>query len=84
MEFIWALIIGGIVGWLGQVIVGRDIPGGIIGNVICGVLGAWVASLLFHTAGIGPEGGIASFIASVIGAVIVVFVFSLVAGRGRR
>lgn len=82
MAFIWSLIIGGIIGWLGQIIVGRNVPGGIIGNVVCGILGAWVGQGLFPEA--GPVIGGMALLPSILGAVIVVFVFSLIVGRGRR
>jgi uncharacterized membrane protein YeaQ/YmgE (transglycosylase-associated protein family) len=43
----WSLIIGGIIGWVASLITGRDIPGGIIGNVIAGFIGAWLGTLIF-------------------------------------
>ncbi|MGT3031941.1 GlsB/YeaQ/YmgE family stress response membrane protein, partial [Enterococcus faecalis] len=32
-------------------ILGKDVPGGIIGNIIVGFLGSWVASLLLPSLG---------------------------------
>ncbi len=31
---IWSLIVGGILGWLASLITGKDVPGGVIGNII--------------------------------------------------
>ena len=46
MSFIWALIVGGVIGWLAGLVLGKDIPGGIIGNIIAGFVGAWLGTLL--------------------------------------
>ena len=34
MGFIVMLIVGGLIGWVAGMIMGKDIPGGIIGNII--------------------------------------------------
>ena len=36
MGFIWSLIVGGILGAIAGMIVGKDVPGGIIGNIKIG------------------------------------------------
>ena len=41
ISFIWFLIIGGILGWLAGVILGKDIPGGVIG-----IIGSWIGNTL--------------------------------------
>ncbi|RAU94929.1 GlsB/YeaQ/YmgE family stress response membrane protein [Paenibacillus sp. YN15] len=76
MGFIWALIIGGVIGWLAGVILGRDIPGGVIGNIIAGFIGAWLGSLIMGD--FGPVIGGFYFIPALIGAVVVVFLTSLI------
>ena len=37
---IWSLIVGGILGWLASLITGKDVPGGVIGNIIAGIIGS--------------------------------------------
>ncbi len=81
MGFIWMLIIGGIIGWLAQVIIGRNFPGGIIGNIIAGIIGAWLGGKLFGS--FGPIVGGFSVIPAIIGAILVVFIISLLM-RNRR
>ncbi|MBT2618532.1 GlsB/YeaQ/YmgE family stress response membrane protein [Peribacillus sp. YIM B13472] len=76
MGFIWALIIGGIIGWIASLIAGRDIPGGIIGNIIAGFIGAWLGSLILGSW--GPEVGGFFIIPAIIGAIILVFIISLI------
>jgi len=83
LSFIWSLIVGGIIGAIAGAIVGRDVPGGIIGNIIAGFIGAWIGESLLG--GWGPDLGGFAIIPALIGAVVLVFVFSLiVGGRGRR
>ncbi len=49
LGFIWSLIVGGVLGAIGGMILGKDVPGGMIGNIIVGFLGSWIGSSLFGT-----------------------------------
>lgn len=75
-SFIWFLIIGGILGWLAGLILGKDIPGGIIGNIIAGIIGAWIGSLLLGSW--GPKISNFYIIPALLGAIILIFVVSLI------
>jgi uncharacterized membrane protein YeaQ/YmgE (transglycosylase-associated protein family) len=74
---IW-LIIGAIAGWLaGQIMTGGGF--GLVGNIIVGIVGALVGGWLLPRLGIYIGGGvIAAIINAAIGAVIVLFVISLI------
>ncbi|MFT3811123.1 MAG: GlsB/YeaQ/YmgE family stress response membrane protein [Micropepsaceae bacterium] len=75
-----ALIIGGIAGWLAGVIV-KGAGFGIVGNIIIGILGAFVASWLFPRLGValGTDNAILiSIIHATIGGVIILLVLSLI------
>jgi uncharacterized membrane protein YeaQ/YmgE (transglycosylase-associated protein family) len=76
MSLLWSLIIGGIIGWLAGLIMGRDVPGGIIGNIIAGFLGAWLGGLLLGNW--GPEAGGFYFLPALIGAIVLIFIASLI------
>lgn len=76
MSFIWALIVGGVIGWLAGLVLGKDIPGGIIGNIIAGFVGAWLGTLLLGNW--GPVVADFAIIPAIIGAVALVFVLSLI------
>lgn len=80
-SFIWSLIIGGIIGWIAGMIVGKDIPGGVIGNIIAGFIGAWIGSAILGDW--GPEVADFAIIPALIGAVVLVFLLSLIM-RGMR
>ena len=75
------LFVGLIAGWLaGKVVRGTGF--GLIGDLIVGVAGAFVASLLFPRLGIALGTGIVSeIIYSAIGAIILLLVVRLVRGR---
>lgn len=75
MGLIWQLIVGGIIGWLGGLILGKDVPGGVIGNIIAGFIGSWIGGQLFQ---FGPVVADFYVIPSIIGAVILIFVLSLI------
>ena len=76
MGFLWSLIIGGIIGWLAGMIVGRDVPFGIIGNIIAGFIGAWLGSLILGNW--GPSVADFAIIPALIGAIVFVFILSLI------
>ena len=76
MGLIWSLIIGGLIGWFAGLILGKDVPGGVIGNIIAGIIGAWLGTLILGDW--GPELGGFYLIPSIIGAAIIVFILSII------
>jgi len=83
MSIIWAVIIGFLVGIVAKFLMpGRD-PGGFIVTALLGIVGAVVATFLGQAMGIYAAGQSAGFIASVIGAIVVLFIYNLIV-RGRR
>ncbi|GEL66085.1 GlsB/YeaQ/YmgE family stress response membrane protein [Marinilactibacillus psychrotolerans] len=79
LGFILMLIIGGVVGWIGQLIIGKDVPGGIIGNIILGLIGSALGGYLIPE--FGPTIGGITLIPAIIGAIILVFLYSLIAKK---
>ncbi|EEL87450.1 GlsB/YeaQ/YmgE family stress response membrane protein [Bacillus cereus] len=71
---IWYLIVGGILGWFASLITGKDVPGGVIGNIIAGIIGSWLGSLLLGK--FGPVIGGFAIIPALIGAIILIFIVS--------
>ncbi|MBM6602248.1 GlsB/YeaQ/YmgE family stress response membrane protein [Priestia megaterium] len=76
MEILWMLIVGGIIGWLASLITGRDVPGGIIGNIIAGFIGAWLGGLILGNW--GPVVGGFAIIPAIIGSIIIVLIVSFI------
>jgi len=82
MHILWALIIGLIVGGIAKLLMpGRD-PGGIIITMLLGVAGSITAGFLGRAMGLYRSGEVApGIIASVIGSMILLGVYRLVARR---
>ena len=81
MHVLWMIIVGLIVGALAKLIMpGRD-PGGIIITILLGIAGSLVAGFLGRAVGWYREGEPVGFIASVIGAVILLAIYRFIVGR---
>ena len=77
------IVIGALAGIIAKAIMpGRD-PGGCIVTILLGIAGALVAGFLGNALGWYRAGQGAGFIAAVIGAIIILFVYRLIAGRRR-
>src|SRR6202165_1667819 len=77
------LLVGAIAGLIGERLVGRGMPGGLIGAIVAGLLGAWLMVDVLKIV-LAPEFALAGIpiLSAILGAAIVVLVFSLVAGPG--
>ena len=84
MSIIWAIVIGFFAGLIAKFIVpGRNEPRGFILTTVLGIVGSLVATFLGQAIGwYGPDDG-AGFIASIVGAVIVLVIWGMIAGRRR-
>ena len=81
MGIIWTILIGFVIGVVAKFLMpGRD-PGGFIITVVIGIVGSFIASYLGGALGLYAQGEPAGFIASVIGAMILLFGYRLIAGR---
>jgi uncharacterized membrane protein YeaQ/YmgE (transglycosylase-associated protein family) len=82
---VW-LIVGGVVGWLASIIMRTDAQQGILLNVVVGIVGALLAGFIVSPMlGVGTinEGiSIATFLVSLVGAVILLAIVNLFR-RGR-
>jgi uncharacterized membrane protein YeaQ/YmgE (transglycosylase-associated protein family) len=79
--FIWMLFIGLIVGALAKLIMpGRD-PGGILVTMLIGVAGALVAGFIGRLLGLYGPGQRAGFIMSILGAVLLLWLYRVVTHR---
>lgn len=77
------LFVGIVAGWLAGKIV-RGTGFGLIGDLVVGIAGALVATLLFPRLGIHLGSGIVSeIIYSALGAIILLLIVRLIRGRGR-
>jgi len=79
------IIVGLIAGVIAKFALPGDDPGGIIVTILIGIVGAvlggWLLSLLGIGGGAGSGGWIFNIIAGIIGAVILLAIYRLVANR---
>ncbi|MEO5660150.1 MAG: GlsB/YeaQ/YmgE family stress response membrane protein [Polaromonas sp.] len=81
MGIIWTILIGFVVGVVAKFLMpGRD-PSGFFITAIIGVVGSVIATFLGRTLGLYQVGESAGFIAAVIGAIILLFLYRLVVGK---
>lgn len=72
------LFVGGVAGWLASLII-RGSGLGIIGNIVVGVIGAFISGLVLPQVGISLASGmIGSIIHAMIGAIIFLFLVRLI------
>jgi uncharacterized membrane protein YeaQ/YmgE (transglycosylase-associated protein family) len=75
IELLWIVLIGAVVGALAKLIMPGSDPGGFLVTALMGMGGALIATFLGRAIGLyGPNQG-AGFIASVIGAIVVLFIY---------
>ncbi len=85
MSILWTIIIGFVAGVIAKFIMpGDNEPSGFILTAVLGIVGAFVATYLGQALGwYGADQG-AGLIGAVVGAIIVLFVYGLFAGRRQR
>ena len=84
MGILWTIIIGFIAGVIAKFIMpGDNEPTGFILTAILGIVGAFVATFLGQALGWYRSGEGAGLIGAVVGAVIVLLIYGMVAGRRR-
>lgn len=78
MEWIWVLVIGGLIGFIAGALTRRGGSMGILSNVIAGLVGSAIGEAFLGTW--GPHLAGMAIIPSIIGAVILVVIVSLIFG----
>ena len=80
---LWAIVIGGLAGWVASMIMNTNASMGLLANIVVGVLGAVIGNLLLPLFGVSGTNGASfwSFVVALIGAVVLLFVVKLFTGR---
>jgi uncharacterized membrane protein YeaQ/YmgE (transglycosylase-associated protein family) len=72
MNFIVAIVIGGIIGWLASIVMKTNAQMGLIANIVVGVVGSLVGHWGAGALGIAAVGTLANWIISLVGAVVLI------------
>ena len=83
MSFIWMIIVGLVAGLLARAIKpGNDAMGWIM-TIVLGIVGAMLGGFVAGLIGIDANGGFTGLIFSVIGAIILLFLYEMIMSRRR-
>jgi len=76
MGLLWTLLIGFVAGWIAGKLVGGG--GGLIFNIVIGVVGAYIGGPIFRALKINVGGKFGGLITAVAGAVVLLLLLRLV------
>jgi uncharacterized membrane protein YeaQ/YmgE (transglycosylase-associated protein family) len=77
MDLLWFLLVGLIAGWLASAIVGGGF--GVVGDIVIGIVGAFLGGYLFRHFGWSAGGGmLGSIIVATVGAIVLLLLLRLV------
>ena len=78
--FLWYLLIGLVAGWTANLIVkGRG--GGLVVNIIVGIVGSLLGGWIFSLFGLFAMGTAGSLITAIVGAIILLWIVSLLSTK---
>lgn len=81
LSLLWTALIGLVIGALAKFIMPGKDPGGIIITMLLGIAGAFVAGYLGRMVHWYQEGQPAGFIASVVGAILLLVIYRIFKGK---
>jgi uncharacterized membrane protein YeaQ/YmgE (transglycosylase-associated protein family) len=80
---IWMIVVGLLVGVVAKLLMPGSDPGGIVGTILIGIAGSIIAGFLGRSIGLYGDGEPVGFIASILGAILLLFVYRVLVGRGK-
>ncbi|HEY2324186.1 MAG TPA: GlsB/YeaQ/YmgE family stress response membrane protein [Thermoanaerobaculia bacterium] len=72
MSLIWFLLVGLIAGWLASIVMKSG--GGLLWDLVIGVIGALLGGWLFGLLGIGAGGLIGAIVTAFVGAIVLILI----------
>ncbi len=86
MNILGWVVLGGLAGWVASLIMKNNRQMGIIANIIVGIIGAFAGSFLLGLIGVAGMSGfnVYTFFVALLGAVVLLFLYNMIRGRGRR
>ena len=80
MDILWMIIVGLVVGALAKLIMPGKDPGGFIITILLGIAGSLLGTFVGRALGFGSNYS-AGFIMSILGAILLLFLYRLIIGR---
>lgn len=77
MNWFVTIVVGGIVGWLGSLVMKTDMQMGLIANVIVGIIGSSLGFWLAGALGLLASGPIMGWVVAVCGAALLIFILKM-------
>jgi uncharacterized membrane protein YeaQ/YmgE (transglycosylase-associated protein family) len=87
MSWIVTILAGALIGWIASMIMKTNAQMGAIANILAGIIGAFVGSLIAPLLGFRPRGAefnIPALLFGVLGACIVIGIYKAVTGASNR
>ena len=84
MDILWTILIGLVVGAVAKFLMPGKDPGGFIITILIGIAGSFVATKLGQALNLYAEGDAAGFIASVIGALLLLAGYRVFLSKSRK
>jgi uncharacterized membrane protein YeaQ/YmgE (transglycosylase-associated protein family) len=77
MDLLLYVVFGGIVGWIASMVMGTDAQQGVLGNIIVGIVGAFLGGFIMNAFGqTGVSGfNLYSFIVALLGSVVLLWLY---------
>ena len=80
---IWMIVVGLLVGVFAKLLMPGPDPGGLVITVLIGIAGSIIAGFLGRSIGWYGDGEPVGFIASILGAILLLFVYRALIGRAK-
>jgi uncharacterized membrane protein YeaQ/YmgE (transglycosylase-associated protein family) len=83
MDLIFTLVIGGMAGWLGSIVTRTNAQMGVLANVVVAIVGSFIGRAIANQMALGPGGAIASWVISIVGAMLLISLLKALSVFGR-
>ncbi len=83
MDFLLWVILGAVAGWIASIIMKTDAQQGLLGDILLGIVGAFIGGFVFNMLGASGATGFNfySLLVAIIGAVILIYIGRMVFRR---